>query len=504
MSRVEALNRRYTASSSLAAYGVEIVAAADPPGARLDAAVRRLLISLRDDGPGLGDDMVGAAKALRWRRVTQPQPRSLNPGLRASSAEVAHQVRRLRGAMADEALLDEIAEAASLVTESDSPLGELLLRSIEEVGFVECAVVAASKPAKVALEAWLGGRGVLVVTAGEVELLPPNVDQAYVVGPPRFFSASLVTAPVTSEVSFLVPAWFHDHSIPRSAIAPFAEGAIQISARVITEGDVGEPDSETVDREEEDELLPRPVWGTAPPVEREPSINEVEARKVLLSGDLAMWLDDGDRIRALDPDQPVGARVLYADVSSVRVGTHLLLRRGETERKAIYQAALNLVGVRRREVHATQEVWKHRLGQRLSELGNREVARQLKAAGIKTAERARAWTQPDLIRPNSDHDFKQLIMWLGLPIQPTFGHATLLRKLVYQASADIREELETAVSAADLSVLERDGHIALEVQTAGFRGILATRVLAISPHIEIVARHDARLPFEDRSGQWLE
>ena len=76
--------------------------------------------------------------------------------------------------------------------------------------------------------------------------------------------------------------------------------------------------------------------------------------------------------------------------------------------------------------------------------------------------------------------------------------------MLYQVSAEIGRQLEAAVSAADLSALETTGNLSLDVKTEGFRGILATRVLAISPYSEIVSRHDARVPFEDRSGQWLE
>jgi hypothetical protein len=80
----------------------------------------------------------------------------------------------------------------------------------------------------------------------------------------------------------------------------------------------------------------------------------------------------------------------------------------------------------------------------------------------------------------------------------------LLRKTLYQASANIREQLEAAFGNADLSRLEREGHLSLDVQEEGLRGLVATRVLAIAPFTEIVNRHDARVPFEDRSGQWLE
>ena len=113
--------------------------------------------------------------------------------------------------------------------------------------------------------------------------------------------SSLVTAPVTEGVSFLLPAWFGDRSVPRSAIAPYAEGAIRIEAKAFTVGDASEPEwSAPVEPEDEDAHLPQPVWGSRQSSHREPSSDEVEAHKVLLSGDLAMWLDDGDRILRTD------------------------------------------------------------------------------------------------------------------------------------------------------------------------------------------------------------
>lgn len=506
MSRIDALNQRYAASASLVRNGVDVIAVGDPNGARFNVALRRVLFVVREDGPGLWDDLVGAAKALRWRLVTQPQPLELNPALRDGAEEVARQVRRLRGAVssANESLLDELVEAAQVVSSSDPLLGSVLRRSIEEVGSTDCVVVAASKPAAVGLESWLASSGVSVLTASQLERQPVEVEDAYVVGPPRFFRSSIVTAPATTAVSFLLPAWFGDRSIPRSAIADYADGAIRIEARVYTEGDTSEPPSPVAKDEVEDDFLPQPVWGQHSTADREPTSDEVVAHKVLLSGTLAIWLDDGDRIRTLDPDQPRGERVTYTPVDAVRVGTYLLLRRGETERGALYTEALRLSGVRAWDVDASQRRWKELLSARLTQQGNAGVQNALRARGVKTASRARAWTEPTLVRPQSDHDFEALLAWLGLPIQPSFGYATMLRGLVHQVGANIRDQLEAAVAKADLSLLERDGNMSLDAKAEGFRAIIATRVLAISPHAEIVSRHDARVPFEDRSAQWLE
>lgn len=504
MSRIEALNQRYAASAALVRHGVEVVAIGDPRGARLNAAARRLLQIAKDDGLGLWDSLVDAVKTLRWRLLTQPQPIELNEALQDGARGVVTEAGRLRGAVASENLLEELAAAAAGVTETDPLIGDVLLRSIEEVGRHDCVVIAASKSAQAGLQTWLDELGIPVLTAGELERDQPKVEQAYVVGPPRFLRSSLVTAPVTSAVSFLIPAWFGDRQVPRSAIAPYADGAIRIEARVFTEGDVSGPETEAAATAVEDEFLPEPRWGERRSPEREPTSEEVLAWKVLLSGRFAIWLDDGDRIRALDPDQPTGERVIYSDVDAVRPETYLLLRQGETERGALYAAALSLVGALAPAVDGTQRAWKEQLSRRLVQQGYAAVVRDLRSRGVKTADRARAWTEPNLVRPNSDHDFEALLQWLGIPIQPTFGYATMLRRLLYQASADIREQLEDAVSAADLSELERTGHLSLDVQTEGFRGIIATRVLAISPHQEIIPRHDARVPFPDGGAQWLE
>ncbi|MEH3131079.1 MAG: hypothetical protein PGN27_14100 [Mycolicibacterium neoaurum] len=504
MNRIDTLDQRYAASTSLVLTGVEIVAVGDPAGARLNAAVRRLLALVKAEGGDYLDDLAGAAKALRWRRVTQPQPLEFNPNLIYLSDEVNKHAARLRGAIVDQGLLDELAATAVLVASTNSVVGETLLRSVEEVGADSSVVIVSNKAAAAGIEAWLQERDVLVLTAGELERVQPLREQAYVVGPPRFYPSSLVTAPIASGVAFVLPAWMSDRTVPRSAIAAYAEGAIRIEARTFTESDTSEPALEMPDEPEDvNEYLPQPVWGRRQGCDREPTSEEVEARKVLLSGNLAMWLDDGERIRSVDPEQPAGERVTYTDIPAVRVGTYLLLRQGETERNALYQAAIARL-VNGDVVQQTQEAWKRLLAKRIEQSGIRHVVRQLRAAGVRTADRARAWTDPNLIRPISDQDFERLLQWLDVPTQPTFGYATLLRKTLYQVSAEIGKHLELAVSATDLSELKTAGHLSLEVEHEGFRGILATRVLAISPFAEIVQRHDARVPFKDRSGQWLE
>ncbi len=511
VSNVAYVNYRYQASADAVRNGVEIVHVGDPVGTSLDLVTRRLYRAAQADGPGLWDDLAGASRMLRSRVLTNPQPLELNSPVFEAVEEVLGQVQNLRGAVVDNDLLDCLAEAASALLSSDPAVGQVLTDSIHEVGESNCLVIAASSAARAGIGRWLESEGVLVLTVGEAESLSLRVEQVYVVGPPRFFRSAIVTAPVAGAMSFLLPSWFRDLQIPQSPIAAYADGAIRVKARVFTEGvdgfrsvtDVDDPSSESVDITEA-ELLPQPRWEAAKHALREPTIDEVRARKILLSGDLAIWLDDGQRIRGLDLHQPRGEQVTYVDMESVQTGTYLLLRLGVSDHDIHRAAAVAALGPRAAEVQETQDRWKSKLRSRLGDFGYTSCVLQLEARGVKHASRVRAWAEPNLIRPINDLDFEKLLEWLGFNVQPAFGNATNLRRAIQRVAAKVREELEAAVSAANLSALEAEGFIMLNTATAGFRGIVVTRVLAISPHWAVVPRREVRVPFDDGSGQWLE
>lgn len=507
MSRIAALIQRYEAAESLIKYGAEVIAVGDPAGSRLNDVIRRALFAAGDD-LGVWDDLICPAKMLRWRLITHLQPAGPSSACKDAITEVIRRANQLRGAVADDGLLDELAAAARGAAESETPLSDALIGLIDEVEPQNCLLVAASKPAQMSLTDGWGPLGVRVLTAAELAREETYIEQAYAVGPPRFFAPSLVTAPAAFSVTFLIPSWVRDRTVPSSVISSYADsGAIRIRSRVHV---LGRDDLLGVSIEGtpelDNDLFPQPVWEETRAPLREPGSDEVEARKVLLSGGYSTWLDDsdGERIRTLDPTAPAGERVLYARLATVRAGTYLLLRQGETEHGALHEIALRFLGDKVPSINATQQAWKEQLSRRISERGHARVAAELRRHGVKAADRARAWTEPSLNRPNNDDDFRKLLVWLGIPIEPTFANATMLRRAHHQAGTYVRERLERAVDAADLAGLDRDGHLSLDVPADGFRRIIATRVLAISPHAEFIARRNARLLFVDRSARWLE
>ena len=508
VSRLDAVASRYARSAALAKNGVELDLAGDPRGARVNAAVQQVLLLARDDASVLWDDALGAAKALRWRLLSQPQPLEFGSAIQTAAADVAFEVGRLRAAVGPQAqrALDELAVSAESVAAADPVAGGVLLESIQEATAWACVIIAASASAAAGLESWLGPLGFRVMSVSQLIREQLFVESGYAVGPPRFFPASLVNAPMTETLNFVFPAWFGDRSLPRSVLGAHAEGAVMVTGRQFPIGDIAVPvPAPTAEVIDEADLLPQASWIPPDTPPRELGPDEVAARRMLLSGGYRMWIDDdGEWIRAVDPSQPSGGRVINIDVEAVRPGIYLLVRDGETERLALYEAALQLMGPRASAVVASQSAWKGALQEKLAQLGRAVVVRELAATGVKTLHRVAAWTDPMLSRPRSNQDFERLLQWLGVEVHPTYELATSLRRSRAQASVKVGDQLEEAVAAADMSVLEREGHLRLELKSEGFRGMIATRVLSISPYVEIISRHDARELGPDRSAKWLE
>ncbi|WP_228375160.1 hypothetical protein [Demequina iriomotensis] len=484
--------------------GVSIFAVGDPAGAQLNAAIRRCLFVLGDERSEVWDDVLRAANVLRWRRMTQPQPRQFQVQ-QSLIDELVRRAQRLRNLVAEGSLLDQIAEAAQAIGETDCPTGDVLLESIDEVGPDQCIVVASNGTARAGLQRWLDQVGSEVVVASQLDKVAPSIDISYVIAPPTFVSTSVVTAPATPEVTFIMPTWFRNRSVPSSSLGAHAEGPIVVHSTVHQIGDIAEPSSAEVDDEAiTDFYFPEPAWGTRTSGDREPNSEEVEARKILLAGGQGLWLDDGERIRSLDPRQPEGARVAYEAVPDVVPGTYLVLREGESERGVMYDRAIAALGTAAPGIVATQAHWKGLLQARLKRLGYRRAMADLEELGVRSSGQVRAWAGPLLICPQRDADFGLLLEWLGAPSQPTHGNAISLRRAVYRASADLRKELEAAVGRADLVALERDGILHLDLPSEGIRGMIVARVLAKAPFTEIVGRHQVRVPFKDRSAEWLD
>jgi hypothetical protein len=509
MSRISNLNQRYAAIASILKNDVELISVQDPVGARFNNEVVKLLRKIKLEGPGIWDDLASSAQRLRFLLVSEPGPFELNPRLPEALEKMHYQAHLLTGATNDAGLIDALLRSADDLITEVSPTGNELVRSVVESGVENSLVVVVNSRAREALKPWLDEVGIKSFTLGELKQMHVFQDITYFVGPPILFSAHSVTAPFTNEISFVFPSWFRHRRIPQSALAPFSEGAIQLQGKLY---EIGAP-TETVGilsttespDDVEDDFELKPNWGTESLISREPREDEVEARKVLLSGGYGIWLDeDGDRIRALDATKPAGFRVRFVDITEVQQGTYLLLREGASEKDTLQELAFKRLGKLAQPVKDAQSDWKNALQISINTLGTNRIERELKSRGLSAFKQIRSWAMPNTIRPQKDKDFEVLLVWLQKDFSFHLEHANRLRQEVLRASHDLRERLESAADDSDMAMLELNGHMAFDLNEPGYHGMFAARVLAIAPFKSIVSRAEIRLPFKEDAALWLE
>lgn len=515
---VAAVNDRYAAAASVAGArgAVELVVVHDTAGADFNSTVRELRGAEDLQLLTLWEELLPAAGYLRRLRATEPFPASFSARHHEAVGELRERVaqgRALVGAETAELLGRLVDQAATLEDGSPTPVGELLLESLAEIGPENCVVLAANARAEHGLRAWLGEVGIeaaAIAVTGRAGVHPDS--RAYLLGPPGFLGARSFLAPACPELSYLFPAWAPDRSLPTTLLSEHAVGGIYPTVRVAHVGTptarnhMSDTTSSPAPETGPDDLEELLSWSDPAPPAREPLPDEVLARRVLLAGGRSMLLDqDGGWIRALDPEQPAGERVHQRDEQTVVPGVYLVLREGVTNSQSLYDRTMTVLGGDAEAVEAKQSEWKAALARTLRVLGNRQVVRQLERAGVGAAARAPAWVEQTLARPQDPGDFEKLLRWLRMsPVRSYVANADKFAKARYRAANDVRELLEEALDAADLEALHANGIVRLRVKGEQFASIMAARVIAVSPDKTLVPRASVRVPQIDRRARWLE
>lgn len=508
MSRLQRVGALYEASARLSAsaHSMALFAAGDPDGALLQKHIQTVMrMQLADDVP-IVNELIAIARVVRWRDLVQPTPDRFDH----DSDQILSSVQRLSFQL--EAMLDPAGGAAcSQLVESvrvgigrrHIPTAELLLESLREGGTEGCVLTIAATGARQRFSAWLEAEELQVPVHSVGSLMGIAVAAyGYFVGPPSLFGTRVTTAPRCVEQSFIIPSWCHDRKVPRTEVSAFATGGLNPRVQVFTVGE-----SEAVpeaDGSDDEEMTPQPVW-TRPATRSSVGDDEVLAKEVHLAGGVTMWLDrDGDSIRTLDPDESLGHRVELRPVASIRTGSFLVYREGETESDALLRLAYQELGARSELVRSRQSEWKRVLKERLRDIGTTEATRQLRALGVEAAAQVRAWASDTVVRPRSDGDFQQLLAWLGAGVGEHFEAANQLRSARLRAANRVTRALETALGKADMQKLEDQGELMVELDLDGFAAMTAGKVLAVSPHECAIPRHDLRIARRGGTSQWLE
>lgn len=515
MTNLEWVNTKYRIADELQKAFIEIVPVKDETGSHLDKILQRLVSSTKDN-PDLFVKLIDIMKALRWRLLTDIQPVKYNHRVFSATQAVIEEVMYLQSAVDSQTrvMFDDIKYACEFIQKNDSVIGKALSDSIEEIGMDNCIVMAAGGYSQEGINTWFQNSNidVEVHTTGGLKGFQHETGQVYVVGPPRFFSSSIISSPISSQITFLVPDWYRDMQLPISPISVYADGSFKVETRIHPiDSNAVATILESADdlNNSEADLLPQPHWTVLSEPVRHPGKDEVVARRVLLSGGYACLLDDGERIRTFDSSQPVGERLVDIPVGSVRCGVYLLLRKDESEQGVLYQEALQSFGPVASQISESQKYWKSILSNILSYQGVSQVEVSLKNLGVRAAGRVEEWTATALDRPQRSQDFQLLLQFLGIEQQPTFEYATNLRSRRLHLGQEMRHALEVNMAHIDSTMLKQlhlQGYLELESKNPRFRSIIVARVLAISPYREIISRQRTRILFKDETegGKWLE
>ena len=507
MSRFRRVADLYTASAQLSANdaSVSLVIVADPLGAILDRRMQELArLELGEEVP-LVDELLAIGRLVRWRNLVQPTPARFDHDVDAFRESITTLRFRISAMLDPEsgAVTESLATAAlDALAARHTPAAGLLLDSLREVDGEGCIVVAQSAGAQQRIALWIAEEGFVVPVHSVGSLMAADVHETgYFVGPPTLFGSRVVAAPRCVEMTFILPSWCRDRSVPHSAMSGYATGALRPKAHVFTVGDEPEPELEAIAI---DPIVPQAIWlrhNTGSAV----GPDEVLAREVYLAGGMMIYLDkDGDSIRTLDPDEPPGHRVELRPVPAISVGSVLVLRHGETESAALLRLAFQELGPAADTIRARQESWKSALTAKLDSTGSTEASRQLRELGVSAAGQVRAWVALTVVRPRMDLDFRLLLTWLGLADAAYWDPALQLRRARMRAVKRVTKALEDSLAQADMARLSADGVITVELGIEGFAAMTAARVLAISPTETAVHHHDVRIPQSRGVKQWLE
>ncbi|MEI9907999.1 MAG: hypothetical protein WDO06_09125 [Actinomycetota bacterium] len=186
----------------------------------------------------------------------------------------------------------------------------------------------------------------------------------------------------------------------------------------------------------------------------------IPCKAYLLAGKTVVFLPTKEgAIDSIDMQASVGSRVQRMPISSISIGSVILLRVGKSDSDSILEMANSLGGKEALSYRQLQKEWKECLKEKISLLGSHLVVKQLKDLGIKNP-----WIQEwksfkNNIRPDSDENFKNLLKYLAIDPEETIRAMNALRRLHLKAAMQLRKMLKEKFENADLQILHEKGFL---------------------------------------------
>ena len=187
-------------------------------------------------------------------------------------------------------------------------------------------------------------------------------------------------------------------------------------------------------------------------------------RAYLLAGNNVVFLPTKEgAIDSIDMQAGSGNRVQRLPISSIGIGSVILLRVGKSDSDSIFEMANAIGGKEAQAYRKLQMEWKDALRMRIASLGSQLVIKQLKDLGIKNPWIGEWKSFKNNIRPESDEYFQKLLKYLAIEPTVTISAMNSLRRLHLVAAMRLRKMLKEKFENTDLQAIYNEGFLILDL-----------------------------------------
>jgi len=446
-------------------------------------------------------DLMGSIRRYRFRLSTCPVPFN-HPAVapRLQSAEMLRIVGSLSRsyptyAVALRGVVERLIELQQC---SDSPLLDLLVRSVDRESASGAVIIRESRLALVVQEAVdsgaIPGAWQVITPAGILDTVEGG---AFVVGPAALFPDHLFAAP---RFSWLFVVSFDWNSKPWRRSPAFVSGFSPLGSKQSDSElkPVGDPDYFTPEldwMEIQSHWLTHGFAGTGGD-----SADALDARFYLLQGGLGVFLEATGRktTMIIDLQGEDHSRVRQVADAEIEEGMFVVLR---TSGGGDYIAPLadRILGAAAPEFRSVQQRWKVSLRGLVAEHGLLAISVRLLDLDSRRADETnlRFWMSDRNIAPRAKEDFSAIMRLVGYEdhTDEYWRMARAIRAAHLRAGAMIRRRLIELVRAADEERLVGEGRLDFELPEAEGGKLTAYRVETRSPTTVSVSPSRIEHPF---------
>lgn len=439
--------------------------------------VRKLNQEMRDwlDVSSNWDEAIANLRRADWRLRNQPAEFSRN---HPAKVYLAQGLAQLDGLFSN--LGDEIRKICQIIIEngnailrsSESTLNLNLLRIImesKEEGAKNIFVILGQQDLIAPFKVFLINNSITDVTAetsfntlqGKHE-----IDKLIVVGNIMDYSSSLFNSVFSKYGTTLIGySWVPEQDLIGTALSEIALKPLRIKVVHSLANETREAIDVSFFLEPSLQIASRQLRTVAKNVyshidKSNTEEESIPCRAYLLAGNNVVFLPTKEgAIDSLDMQAESGNRVQRIAISSIGIGSVILLRVGKSDSDSIFDMANSIGGKEAQEFRSLQMEWKDALKMRISSLGSQLVIKQLKDLGIKNPWIGEWKSFKNNIRPESDENFQKLLKYLAIEPSKTIVAMNALRRLHLMAAMRLRKMLKEKFENANLQTINENGFL---------------------------------------------